>query len=196
MAEPRPPAANDIRLRKNLDDTLAASRWPEGFVMRGFEAADAPALHGLLTSVFDDGTDGPFEEWWPRISGDPDFNPALCFLVWRMTPEIEVDFRKGSCAKSKDYCVLYASKETRGAVDSKGRLAGAALCWATAFVKDLAVHPEARGRGVAEALMWHAFAVFRARGAAHVDLKTNTVENAAAVRLYERLGMTPVAWEG
>ena len=162
MAAPRPPAANDIRLRKILDDTLVPPRWPDGFVMRGFEAADAPALHALLTSVFDDGTDGPFEEWWPRISGDPEFDPALGFLV----------------------------------IDSKGRLAGAALCWATAFVKDLAVHPEARGRGIAQALMWQAFAAFHARGAAHVDLKTNTVENAAAVRLYQRLGMTPVAWEG
>ncbi|TIS79491.1 MAG: GNAT family N-acetyltransferase [Mesorhizobium sp.] len=147
MPEPRPPAPNDIRLRKILDDTLAPPRWPEGFVMRGFEATDAPALHALLTTVFDDGADGPFD---------------LCFLV----------------------------------IDSKGRLAGAALCWTRAFVKDLAVHPEARGRGVAEALMWHVFAAFRARGAAHVDLKTSTVENAAAVRLYERLGMFEVDWEG
>nr|WP_244529634.1 GNAT family N-acetyltransferase [Mesorhizobium qingshengii] len=60
----------------------------------------------------------------------------------------------------------------------------------------LAVHPEARGKGIAEALMWHSFATFRERGAECVDLKTNTVENAAAVRLYERLGMSPVAWEG
>lgn len=44
--------------------------------------------------------------------------------------------------------------------------------------------------------MWHAFAVFRERGAPHVDLKTNTVKNAAAVRLYQRLGMSSVAWEG
>ncbi|SDA81941.1 hypothetical protein SAMN02927914_03334 [Mesorhizobium qingshengii] len=44
--------------------------------------------------------------------------------------------------------------------------------------------------------MWHSFATFRERGAECVDLKTNTVENAAAVRLYERLGMSPVAWEG
>ncbi|WP_419694353.1 GNAT family N-acetyltransferase [Mesorhizobium muleiense] len=162
MPEPPPPAPNDIRLRKILDDTLAPPRWPEGFVMRGFEAADALALHTLLTTVFDDGADGPFDEWWPRISSDAQFDPALCFLV----------------------------------IDSKGRLAGAALCWTRAFVKDLAVHPEARGRGIAEALMWHVFTAFHARGAAHVDLKTNTVENAAAVRLYERLGMFEVDWAG
>ncbi|MES0101887.1 GNAT family N-acetyltransferase [Mesorhizobium sp. M0019] len=162
MPEPRPPAPNDIRLRKIFDDTLLAPRWPEGFFMRGFEAADALALHTLLTAVFDDGADGPFDEWWPRISGDAEFDPALCFLV----------------------------------IDGKGRLAGAALCWTRAFVKDLAVHPEARGKGIAEALMRHAFAVFHARGAAHVDLKTNTVENAAAVRLYQRLGMIEVDWAG
>ena len=42
--------------------------------------------------------------------------------------------------------------------------------------------------------MWHAFATFRARGADYVDLKTNTEENAAAVRLYDRLGMFEVDW--
>ncbi|WP_027143265.1 GNAT family N-acetyltransferase [Mesorhizobium sp. WSM3626] len=162
MPEPRPPAPNDVRLRKILDETLVAPHWPDGFAVRCFGHGDALPLHALLGEVFADGTDGPFDEWWPRISEDPEFDPALCFLV----------------------------------IDAKGRLAAAALCWSSAFVKDLAVHPGARGKGVGEALMWHAFAIFRDRGAAHVDLKTNTLENAAAVRLYERLGMRPVAWEG
>jgi len=34
------------------------------------------------------------------------------------------------------------------------------------------------------------------RGAAHVDLKTDTLENRDAVRLYERLGMRRVALAG
>jgi ribosomal protein S18 acetylase RimI-like enzyme len=162
MPEPRPPALNDIRLRKILDETLVPPHWPDGYVMRCFEPGDAPALHALLSDVFDDGADGPFDEWWPRIANDAEFDPALCFLV----------------------------------IDAKGRLAAAALCWSSAFVKDLAVHPEARGKGIGEALMWHAFATFRARGIDCVDLKTNTVENAAAVRLYERLGMIEVDWLG
>ncbi|RWG80161.1 GNAT family N-acetyltransferase [Mesorhizobium sp.] len=159
---PRPPAPNDIRLRKLLDDTLTAPHWPEGFVMRLFEHRDAQALHALLEDVFDDGTDGPFDEWWQRISGDAEFDPDLCFLV----------------------------------IDGKGLLAGAALCWASGFVKDLAVHPDSRGQGIGEALMRHVFLTFRDRGALHVDLKTNTVKNTVAFRLYERLGMIPVAWEG
>jgi ribosomal protein S18 acetylase RimI-like enzyme len=159
---PSPAGPGDIRLRRLLDDDPTAPAWPAGFVMRTMRPGDELAVHTLLATVFDDGADGPFEEWWPRISVDAEFDPALCFLV----------------------------------IDGKGRLAAAALCWATAFVKDLAVHPEARGLGIGEALMRHAFLAFRDRGASHVDLKTNTVENAAAVRLYERLGMIPVAWEG
>ncbi|WP_137934914.1 GNAT family N-acetyltransferase [Mesorhizobium comanense] len=162
MFEPGLQRPNDIRLRKILDDTLVAPRWPDGFVMRGFAPGDASALHALLSEVYDDGAEGPFEEWWPNVAGDAEFDPALCFLV----------------------------------IDAKGRLAAAALCWTSAFVKDLVVHAQARGRGIGEALLWHAFAVFRDRGAAHVDLKTNTVESAAAVRLYNRLGMFEVDWAG
>ncbi|RWM15177.1 GNAT family N-acetyltransferase [Mesorhizobium sp.] len=158
----RPPAPNDIRLRRILDETLTAPHWPEGFVMRSFEHRDAQALHALLEEVFDDGADGPFEDWWPRILGDDEFDPDLCFLV----------------------------------IDGKGLLVGAALCWSSGFVKDLAVHPDSRGHGIGEALMRHVFLTFRGIGTAHVDLKTNTVENAAALRLYERLGMILVAWEG
>ncbi|TPN77466.1 GNAT family N-acetyltransferase [Mesorhizobium sp. CU2] len=158
----RPPAPDDIRLRKILDDALSAPHWPQGFAMRCFEHRDAQALHALLAEAFDDGADGPFDAWWPRISGDAEFDPDLCFLV----------------------------------IDGKGLLAGAALCWTSGFVKDLAVHPDSRRRGIGEALMRHVFLAFRDRGAVHVDLKTNMVENSAAFRLYERLGMIPVAWEG
>ncbi|RWK65842.1 MAG: hypothetical protein EOR78_00990 [Mesorhizobium sp.] len=41
-----------------------------------------------------------------------------------MTPKIGIDFRKGSCAKSKSYSVLCASKRTRGAVVSNYFLPG------------------------------------------------------------------------
>ena len=157
-----PPAPHEVRLRKVLDDTLSAPHWPEGFVMRAFEHRDAHALHALLDEAFDDGADGSFDGWWPRISDDAEFDPDLCFLV----------------------------------IDGKGLLAGAALCWTSGFVKDLAVHPDSRRHGIGEALMRHVFLAFRDRGAAHVDLKTNTVKNAAACRLYERLGMVPVTWEG
>lgn len=82
------------------------------------------------------------------------------------------------------------------AVDGQGRLAAAAQCWTSGFVKDLATACFARGLGLGQALMLTVFAAFERRGAAHVDLKTSVIENAAAVRLYRRLGMAEVDWAG
>lgn len=157
-----PPMLHDVRLRKDLDAQIPEAAWPDGFFMRPFFADDAHALHGLLADVFDDGSDGPFEEWWARLKADPEFDPALCFLVF----------------------------------GSDHALVAAALCWNTGFVKDLAVLPLARRRGLGQALMLHVFDVFRRRGAAQCDLKTNRVANAAAVEMYARLGMVEVAWDG
>ena len=161
-ASPRPPAPDEVRLRKILDDTLVAPHWPEGFLMRCFTHTDAQALHALLGEAFEEDGPDPFDAWWPRVADDAEFDPDLCFLV----------------------------------IDEKGLLAGAALCWTSGFVKDLAVHPGSRRHGIGEALMRHAFLAFRDLGAAHVDLKTSTARNAAAVRLYERLGMVEVDWAG
>ena len=67
-----------------------------------------------------------------------------------------------------------------------------AQCWTSAFIKDLAVHPRARRRGVGRALMLMAFHAFAKRGATHVDLKVRE-ENASALRLYRDLGMKIIA---
>ena len=67
-------------------------------------------------------------------------------------------------------------------------LVGVALCWTSAFVKDLVVHPGGQRRGVGKALLLTAFQTFRDRGASSVDLKVQA-DNAGAIRFYENLGM-------
>lgn len=69
-------------------------------------------------------------------------------------------------------------------------LAGVALCWREGFVKDLAVMPGWRRRGLGEALLRHVFRVFAARGAGEVSLKVDAANPTGAIRIYERLGMT------
>jgi ribosomal protein S18 acetylase RimI-like enzyme len=79
------------------------------------------------------------------------------------------------------------------ALDHEGCV-GIAQCWTSNFIKDLAVHPRARRRGIGAALMLTAFEAFRARGAPHVDLKVRE-ENTIAQKLYAKLGMVVIGRE-
>ena len=82
------------------------------------------------------------------------------------------------------------------AIDGAGEIAGVAQCWTSGFVKDLVVHPRARRRGLAEALLLTVFQAFRRRGASHVDLKVELDNPTGALRLYRRLGMVEVPIDG
>jgi ribosomal protein S18 acetylase RimI-like enzyme len=64
-----------------------------------------------------------------------------------------------------------------------------AQCWTEGFVKDLAVRPAYRGRGLGEALLRAVFAEFARRGVARVRLKVDAGNPTGAVRLYRRVGM-------
>lgn len=78
------------------------------------------------------------------------------------------------------------------AVDAAGVIAGVAICWSVPFMKDLAVAPGWRRRGLGAALMRHAFAWFARRGHRHVDLKVAGDNPWNARALYLRLGMLEV----
>jgi ribosomal protein S18 acetylase RimI-like enzyme len=75
---------------------------------------------------------------------------------------------------------------------SGDELAGVALCWSSAFVKDLCVADAHRRRGLGEALLRHSFALFAARGVSALDLKVDSENPSGAVRLYERVGFEVV----
>ena len=77
--------------------------------------------------------------------------------------------------------------------DVDGEVAGIAQCWTEGFVKDLAVRPAYRGRGLGEALLWAVFAEFAKRGVAQVRLKVDAGNPTGAVRLYRRVGWTSCA---
>jgi ribosomal protein S18 acetylase RimI-like enzyme len=89
---------------------------------------------------------------------------------------------------SADLCFL--------AVDERQDIVGVAQCWTSSFIKDLVVHPLARRRGIAEALLRTVFREFRRRGEKHVDLKVQLDNPTGAIRLYKKLGMREVALDG
>lgn len=78
------------------------------------------------------------------------------------------------------------------AVDADGEAVGVAQCWASAFVKDLAVAPALRRHGLGSALLHHAFQVFRERGSRHIELKVHSGNPSGALRLYRSHGFEEV----
>lgn len=82
------------------------------------------------------------------------------------------------------------------AVDASQNIVGVAQCWTSAFIKDLVVHPLARRRGIAEALLGTVFWEFWRRREKHVDLKVRLDNPNGALRLYKKLGMREVALDG
>jgi ribosomal protein S18 acetylase RimI-like enzyme len=76
--------------------------------------------------------------------------------------------------------------------EAGGDLAGVCLTWKEGWIKDVAVAPDARGRGLGEALLRHAFASFYESGVRRIGLKVDAHNPTSAIRLYERLGMKVV----
>src|SRR4051794_19762806 len=112
---------------------------------------------------------------WPRGSvirtlaaGDEGSLHALLLEVgWEIEPDLDEWWakRSGDAEFDPGLCFL--------AFDAAGLMVGAACCWTSGFLKDLAVHPAARRRGLGEALVREVLLALRARGVDHVDLKTN-----------------------
>ncbi len=70
-----------------------------------------------------------------------------------------------------------------------GRIIGFAQCWTSAFVKDLAVAEDWRGKGLGRTLMAHIFEAFDRRNAVKVELKVEADNPSGAVKFYEAIGM-------
>jgi GNAT superfamily N-acetyltransferase len=76
--------------------------------------------------------------------------------------------------------------------DGHGELVGVCPTWEEGWIKDLAVTAGARGRGLGESLLRHAFARLHERSVRRVGLKVDAGNPTGAVQLYGRVGMSVV----
>jgi GNAT superfamily N-acetyltransferase len=74
------------------------------------------------------------------------------------------------------------------AVNERQDIVGVAQCWTSAFIKDLVVHPLARRRGIAAALLRRVFWEFRRRGVKHVDFESSGGQSYGSSPLVQRTG--------
>lgn len=150
-----------LRMWRPLVETFGEARWPDDVVVRRYTDADGERVHALL--------DEAYARW------DTDYAPRAhdAWLAF-MTDHAEFD------------------PELFFLVERHGDLVACALLWketnGRGWVKDLAVREDQRGRGLAKALLLHAFREYADRGATSVGLKVDSTNPTGAPQLYERVG--------
>lgn len=151
------------RMRIELDQETPAPVWPDGVEVRDLERGpDGRAVHQLITTSFRE-IGGQHErsfEEWSRFLLDTE----------RFDPSL--------------YLVALVDGEVVGAALSQpmGEDYG--------FVRQLAVAPSQRGRGLGLALLHECFRRHRARGFPATVLGVDAGNPTGALRLYEKAGMT------
>ncbi len=157
------------RLAMRIDLAKAASRtgpraW--GVTIRPFDPEqDTRDLWAAMQRGFADHHDfhpTPFEDWrWILMDRHDDFDPSLWFVA-----------------------------------EADGELVGGILCEVgvpddpiLGHVRDLAVVPEWRRKGVADGLLKHGFVAFRERGLNRAGLSVDDDTLEGALKLYSRAGM-------
>lgn len=98
--------------------------------------------------------------------------------IWRQRFESDAEYDPQLCLVARD---------------AEG-VAGVIQCWTSAYIKDLVVHPRARGQGLGRALLLQAFEVFLQRREAFVDLRV-LEDNQRARGLYDSVGMRVIRRE-
>ena len=150
------------RMRIELDGVTPAPVWPSGVTVRNFERGrDDRAVHALITTSFRE-IGGQHErtfEDWSRFLLDTERFDASLYLVALVGDEV----------------VGAALSQPMG--EDYG------------FVRQLAVAPSQRGRGLGLALLHECFRRHRDRGFPATVLGVDAGNPTGALRLYEKAGM-------
>ncbi len=159
----------NYRMRIDFDKPIIEPTWPQGITLRPYHhAEDGEAVYRAHDEAFRDHWgyietrfDKGYEIWQHFLIRQDHFDPSLWFI----------------------------------AVDGD-EIAGVALCKLEAnddaeigWIDELGVRRPWRRKGLALALLQHAFAEFRRRGKRGVGLGVDAYSLTGATRLYERAGM-------
>jgi mycothiol synthase len=137
-----------------------------GIEIRSLGAGEEGAVYDCLAEAFQDRWGEGFEtepRWLARYAEGEDFEPGLWRVAWQGESVV------GSLVGEPT-----ASQEPE-----------------LGYVALLGVRAEARGRGIAEALLRSSFAGFQQRGRSGALLLVDSESETGATRLYERVGMHP-----
>ena len=159
---------HSFRMEVDLTAESPEPGWPSSVVVRTFEPGrDERIVFDTQNEGFADMweyTPDPYDEWLHFMTTVEDFDPTLWFLA-----------------------------------EAAGEVAGICLCRRhepgdpeLGWVRVLCVRPGWRRRGIALALLTHAFRELRGRGRLRAGLGVDAASTTGALELYERAGMRVV----
>jgi mycothiol synthase len=159
---------HSFRMEVDLSAELPEPGWPANVAVRTFERGrDEHTVFDVQNEGFADMweyTPDPYEEWLHFMTTVEDFDPSLWFLA-----------------------------------EESGEVAGICLCRPhepgdpdLGWIRVLCVRPRWRRRGIAIALLRHAFRELRGRGRLRAGLGVDAASTTGALELYERAGMRVV----
>ena len=155
------------RMTIDLDGAPAEPEWPGGLRVETFRPEDAKPFHDALTDAF--------AEEWNFV--------AMPFEDWK-----EMRLVKDPDFDPTLWFIVRDGDEIAAVMRNEPDRSGAG------FVGALGVRKAWRKRGLAQALLQHAFGEFYRRGKRRVALGVDAENPTGATRLYERVGMH-VAYE-
>lgn len=150
-----------LRMWRPLSEPFDGARWPDDVAVRTYTDGDGERIQALL--------DETYAAW------DVDYVPRAhdSWLAF-MTDHDEFD------------------PELFFLAERDGELVACALLWkgvnGRGWLKDIVVREDQRGRGLAKALIHHAFRAYADQGVTRVGLKVDSSNPTGALQLYERLG--------
>jgi ribosomal protein S18 acetylase RimI-like enzyme len=86
--------------------------WPTGVRPSTWRDGDAPFVHALLVSAYQDGggTVAPYRKWAPWFTGDAEFDPTTCFIARHTDGALTGVCLCWSSGFVKDLCVAPAAR--------------------------------------------------------------------------------------
>ena len=157
-------------MRIDLDGPVPTPVWPEGIDVR---IADVAEDLKRIVAV----TEEAFLDHWGHVERPLD----QALAEWRQS----IDAREDAFDPSL-WFLACDGREIVGAALCDDRVADDTSC---AYVGSLSVRPAWRRRGIALALLRHAFAELRRRGFAAAELEMDSENLTGALRLYTRAGL-------
>jgi ribosomal protein S18 acetylase RimI-like enzyme len=151
------------RMETALDRDIPSPVWPDGVVVRSYEDGDERTFYEIHQETFEDTWEpirDTYGEWVHQFLDDPDFVPDLWFLALA-----------GNEPAGFAVCQPYSTRKELG------------------WIRILGVRRPWRRRGVARALLLHAFGEFASRGMTHAGLGVDSTSLTGANKLYESAGM-------